>query len=329
MSEEITLFRGVNWNEIPDPFDKVVWEKLLSQFWQDTNFPISNDLNSWNKLTDSEQWLTMRVFVGLTLLDTLQNRVGAISLMPDSITDQEEAIYTNIAFMEAVHAKSYSTIIQTLASDKEIDRAFRWSEENDYLQNKARIVHKHYVGNDPLKRKVANTILESFLFYSGFFLPLWLNTQGKLTASADMIRFIIRDEAVHGMYVGYKFQKGFEKLSPAEQEEMEDWVYEFLQELYENELKYTEDLYDEHDLTEEVKTFLRYNGNKALQNMGFNDLFPKEECQVNPLILSSLSLDSENHDFFSSTGSYVMGTKESLSDDDFNAMMDDDEDDDW
>lgn len=323
------LFRGVNWNDIPDPFDKIVWEKLTSQFWVDTNFPISNDLNSWNNMTDSEKWLVMRVFTGLTLLDTLQGQVGAISLMADAITDHEEAVYTNIAFMESVHAKSYSTIFQTLANNKEIDRAFRWSEENEYLQNKANIVNDYYEGNDPLKRKVASTLLESFLFYSGFFLPLWLNTQGKLTASADMIRFIVRDESVHGMFIGYKFQKGFEKLSADEKEEMEDWTYELLQELYDNEVKYTEDLYDEHDLTEDVKAFLRYNANKALQNLGFNDLFSKEDTKVNPLILSSLSLDSETHDFFSSTGSYIIPTVEALSDDDFSAAFGDDDDDEF
>ena len=50
----------------------------------------------------------MRVFTGLTLLDTIQGTVGAVSLIPDAITPHEEAVYTNIAFMESVHAKSYS-----------------------------------------------------------------------------------------------------------------------------------------------------------------------------------------------------------------------------
>src|SRR3712207_7883304 len=82
---------------------------------------------SWNTLTPAEQQLTMRVFTGLTLLDTIQGTVGAISLIPDALTPHEEAVYTNIAFMESVHAKSYSQIFSTLASTPEIDDAFRWS----------------------------------------------------------------------------------------------------------------------------------------------------------------------------------------------------------
>ncbi|MBR7559407.1 ribonucleotide-diphosphate reductase subunit beta, partial [Mycobacterium tuberculosis] len=91
-----------------------------------------------------EKMLTMRVFTGLTLLDTIQGTVGAISLIPDAVTPHEEAVLTNIAFMESVHAKSYSSIFSTLTSTKEIDEAFRWSRENTYLQQKADIILSYY-----------------------------------------------------------------------------------------------------------------------------------------------------------------------------------------
>ena len=130
--------------------------------------------------------------------------MGAVSLIPDSLTTHEEAVYTNIAFMESVHAKSYSSIFSTLANTKQIDDAFRWSQENENLQRKAKIILDFYHGDDPLKKKVASTILESFLFYSGFYLPMYWSSHAKLTNTADLIRLIIRDEAVHGYYIGYK-----------------------------------------------------------------------------------------------------------------------------
>jgi ribonucleoside-diphosphate reductase beta chain len=116
--------------------------------------------------------------------------------------------------MESVHAKSYSSIFSTLCATTDIDDAFRWSEENVNLQRKAEIVLNYYHGDNPLKRKVASTLLESFLFYSGFYLPMYWSSRAKLTNTADLIRLIIRDEAVHGYYVGYKFQKGMELESP-------------------------------------------------------------------------------------------------------------------
>ena len=49
---------------------------------------------------------------------------------------------------------------------------------------------------------VASVFLESYLFYSGFFYPLYLAGQGKLTASGEIINLIIRDESIHGVFVG-------------------------------------------------------------------------------------------------------------------------------
>src|SRR5919112_1821018 len=283
---------AINWNRLQDEKDAEVWDRLVGNFWLPEKVPVSNDIPSWGTLTAQEKQLTMRVFTGLTLLDTIQGTVGAVSLIPDALTPHEEAVYTNIAFMESVHAKSYSSIFSTLASTKEIDEAFRWSVENPNLQKKAQIVMDYYQGDDPLKRKVASTLLESFLFYSGFYLPMYWSSRAKLTNTADLIRLIIRDEAVHGYYIGYKFQKGLEGLSEERKQEIKDYTFELLFELYEN-----------------VKKFLHYNANKALMNLGYEAMFPASVTDVNPAILSALSPNAdETHDFFSGSGSsYVIG----------------------
>jgi ribonucleoside-diphosphate reductase beta chain len=310
---------AINWNRIEDEKDVDVWNRLTNNFWLPEKIPLSNDIQSWNQLTPEEQQLTLRVFTGLTLLDTIQGTVGAVSLIPDSITPHEEAVYTNIAFMESVHAKSYSSIFSTLSNTKDIDEAFRWSTENENLQRKAQIVMDYYQGDDPLKRKVASVLLESFLFYSGFYLPMWFSSRARMTNTADLIRLIIRDEAVHGYYIGYKFQKGLEAATQERRDEIKDYAFNLVFELYENEVQYTQDLYDGVGLTEDVKKFLHYNANKALMNLGYEAIFPKDVCDVNPAILSALSPNAdENHDFFSGSGSsYVIGKAVNTEDDDW------------
>ena len=310
---------AINWNSIPDEKDLEVWDRLTGNFWLPEKVPVSNDLPSWKTLTEKEKETTMRVFTGLTLLDTIQGTVGAISLLPDSQTLHEEAVYTNIAFMESVHAKSYSNIFMTLASTPMINDAFRWSEENENLQKKAKIILSYYKGDDPLKKKVASTLLESFLFYSGFYLPMYFSSRAKLTNTADIIRLIIRDEAVHGYYIGYKFQQAYKRLDEERQAELKEYTFDLVYDLYDNEIDYTEDLYDDLGWTEDVKRFLRYNANKALNNLGFEGLFPADETRVSPAILSSLSPNAdENHDFFSGSGSsYVIGKAEDTTDDDW------------
>lgn len=319
MANTENLLQAINWNRIDDPKDLEVWNRVTNNFWLPEKVPVSNDIPSWATLTDEEQLLTMRVFTGLTLLDTIQATVGATSLIPDAITPHEEAVYTNFAFMEAVHAKSYSSIFSTLASTQEIDEAFRWSTENESLQRKARIIVDYYRGDDPLKRKVASVMLESFLFYSGFYLPMYWSSRAKLTNTADLIRLIIRDEAVHGYYIGYKFQKNIEHESAARKDELKDYTFGLLHDLYENELQYTHDLYDSVGLAEDCKRFLHYNANKALMNLGYEGMFASSETNVNPAIIAALSPNAdENHDFFSGSGSsYVIGKAESTEDDDW------------
>jgi ribonucleoside-diphosphate reductase beta chain len=313
------ITRPINWNKIEDPIDLEVWNRLTSNFWLPEKVPLANDVQSWSTLHPDEQTLTMRVFTGLTMLDTIQGTVGSVSIIGDSRTQHEEAVITNIAFMESVHAKSYSSVFSTLCSTSDIDEAFRWSEDNPFLQKKAEIVLNNYHGNDPLKKKIASTLLESFLFYSGFYLPMYWSSRAKLTNTADLIRLIIRDEAVHGYYIGYKFQQAYQECTEARKKELHDFAYSLLMELYDNEIKYTADLYDGIGLTEDVKKFLRYNANKALMNLGFDALFPKETTDVNPSILSALSPNSdENHDFFSGSGSsYVIAKHQATEDEDW------------
>ena len=206
-----------------------------------------------------------------------------------------------------------------LAGCAPVDGGSSSSEENPNLQRKAEIVMEYYRGDSPLKRKVASTLLESFLFYSGFYLPMYFSSHAKLTNTADLIRLIIRDEAVHGYYIGYKYQRGLVEETPERQEELKAYTYDLLDELYENEIAYTESLYDTVGWTEDVKKFLHYNANKALNNLGFEALFPKEMTDVSAAILSALSPNAdENHDFFSGSGSsYVIGKAVNTEDEDW------------
>ncbi|MDD8023314.1 MAG: class 1b ribonucleoside-diphosphate reductase subunit beta [Paracoccaceae bacterium] len=312
--------RAVNWNRMQDDKDLEIWNRLTSNFWLPEKVPLSNDIQSWSHLTENEQRLTIRVFTGLTLLDTIQNTVGAPALMADAITPHEEAVLSNIAFMEAVHARSYSSIFSTLCSTAEVDEAFRWSEENAQLQQKSRLILDEYdAAANPLHKKVASVFLESFLFYSGFYLPMHWSSRARLTNTADLIRLIIRDEAVHGYYIGYKFQRGMERLSVTERQQIKDFAFALIFDLYEIESRYAESLYDCVGLTEDVKQFLHYNANKALQNLGFESLFPDDLCRVNPAIMAALSPNAdENHDFFSGSGSsYVIGKAVATEDEDW------------
>ncbi|MDH5857312.1 class 1b ribonucleoside-diphosphate reductase subunit beta [Lampropedia aestuarii] len=313
------LTRAVNWNNIEDSMDLEMWNRVTSNFWLPEKVPLSNDIPAWATLSQQEKTATIRVFTGLTMLDTVQASIGAPRMIEDAVTQHEEAVFANFTFMEAVHARSYSSIFSTLCSSREIEEAFRWSEENEFLQQKAAIIKAAYQGDDSLKVKILSVLMESYLFYSGFFCPFRWASKGKLTNTADLIRLILRDEVCHGYYIGYKFKRAFAQQSPERQSELHAFTLQTLKTLMANEYRYAADLYDPLGWTEDVKQYMHYNANKALMNLGFEALYPKELCRVPPEILAALDPSSnENHDFFSGSGSsYVIGKAEVTADDDW------------
>lgn len=311
--------RPINWNRLQDDKDLEVWNRLTANFWLPEKVPLSNDLADWNQLSDIERTQTIRVFTGLTMLDTVQATVGEVSQIADGLTDHEQAVYTNIAFMQSVHARSYSSVFSTLTSTADIDDAYDWAVHNDVLQERVCAVMVHYFGTDALKRKVATTLLSSFLLYAGFYLPLYFAAHGRLTNTADMIRLILRDKAVHGYYSGYKLQCGLKTHGGDRTAEIEEFTFDLLDRLYHLELEYSLELYEPLGLYDEVATFVRYNANKALMNLGYPTRFSAAETDVNPKVLVALAPGAdENHDFFSGSGSsYVIGQAELTSDADW------------
>lgn len=318
-------FEAVNWNEPERDYTEMLWRQNTSQFWLDTEIPISKDLRSWEKLSDNEKHTYMRVLGGLTLLDTEQGNVGMPQIALHVKEKQKKAILIFQAAMEEIHAKSYSTIFTTVASSEMIYDTFDWVKEDRHLQYKTAKIDELYKGIKDgdsytlYQAMVASVFLESFLFYSGFFYPLFLAGQGKMVASGEIIKLIIRDESVHGVFVGLLAQEVFQQLDELEQATATEFVYDLLGDLYENELEYTEKLYDAIGLTHEVKKYIRYNANKALMNLGMDAHYPEEE--VNPVVLNGLRTETSTHDFFSTKGNgYQKGKVESLRDEDFDFL---------
>ncbi|EJR56648.1 hypothetical protein IIM_00580 [Bacillus cereus VD107] len=317
--------RAVNWNKKEDDFSLMFWKQNIAQFWTEEEIAVSSDKNTWAQLSKEEQVAYKRVLGGLTLLDTKQGGEGMPLVLVHLENLQAKSVLAFMGAMEEVHAKSYSHIFTTLATEEEIDGIFEWVDNHPLLEKKAGIITSYYrrlLKPEVTKKElymamVASVFLESYLFYSGFFYPLYLAGQGKLTASGEIINLIIRDESIHGVFVGILAQQIFAELSAEEQQEVQKETQELLMELYEIEMAYTEEIYTSIGLVEDVNRFVRYNANKGLMNLGLESKFEEEE--INPIVLNGLRTDTKNHDFFSVKGNgYVKATNvEKLSDDDF------------
>ena len=315
---------AANWAQKDDNFTQIFYEQNIRQFWLPEEISLNGDLLTWKSMSYQEKEVYKKALAGLTLLDTEQGNLGMPLIMNHVKGHQRKAVLNFMGMMEnAVHAKSYSNIFMTLASKEEIQDLFAWVEQNKYLQAKAQIITDLYreIKEDEdislYQAMTASVLLESFLFYSGFYYPLLCYGQGKLMQSGEIINLIIRDESIHGVYVGLLAQEIYNAQTEIKQLELKKWTDHLVTTLYHNEIQYTQDLYDQIGLTHDVKKFIRYNANKALQNLGFDPRFSEIE-DINPVVLNGLSTTSKSHDFFSMKGnSYKMAIIDSIKDEDF------------
>jgi ribonucleoside-diphosphate reductase beta chain len=317
---DLKPYEAVNWNRSQQELTKVFWDQQWKQIWFPEEIAVSKDIKQWNEFAYQDTY--KKVLGGLTLLDTIQTNIGMNEVARFSLDLQEKALFTVFASFEAIHAKSYSYIFTTLCNNNEIDAVFEWVQRNEYLQYKANRISSVYQSikeNDPVslwKAMFASVTLESFLFYSGFFFPLYLGGQGTLRNSAEVISLILRDESIHGVAVGYYAQQRFKEFTSEQREQLTVWAYEFLLDLYHNEISYTNDLYAETGLGPDVKSYVRYNANKALMNVGFEVMFPDEE--VNPIVMNGIRNEGSTYDFFSQKGAtYAVAKVAPITDDTF------------
>ncbi|MCD0156688.1 ribonucleotide-diphosphate reductase subunit beta [Deinococcus sp. 6GRE01] len=316
-----TPFTATNWSEPEDSFSVTFYEKYTSQLWFPEEIPLSNDAIVWKSLTDAERWTYMHASAGLNALDTLQGEVGMPALrglVPGHI---RKATLQFQGMMEDIHARSYSLMNKTFLSTTEERAVFAWVESQPQLQFKIAFIQDVFADPDTSdfglwRKMVVSCMLETALFYSGFYYPLLMAGQGRMVSAGEIFNLIILDEAVHGVYVALLAQERFEALSEAQQAEALAWFDGALDTLYRNELAYTDTLYAGVGLTEDVGRFIRFNFNVLADNLALPRRFPDED--INPVVLNGIRTRGTTHDFFSAKGSsYAKLNVEPLADEDF------------
>lgn len=321
-------FGATNWSSPEDSFSVTFYDKYRSQLWFPEEIPLTNDALAWRSLSGDERRAYTRASAGLNALDTLQGEVGMAALRACIGGHVRKAVLQFQGMMEDVHARSYSLMNKTFLTGQEEREVFRWVETQPELQAKISFVQGVFENPDESalgvwQKLVVSCLLETALFYSGFFYPLYLAGQGKMVSAGEIFNLIILDEAVHGVYVAMLAAERFETLTAPEKDAALAWYEEALTFLYENELRYSAYLYDRLELTAEVGAFVRFNFNVLADNLGLPRRFPDEE--IHPVVRNGIKTHGTTHDFFSAKGnSYTKIAVEPLTDADVAALWGED-----
>lgn len=176
---------------------------MLNNSWFPEEVNMTNDKRDYlDGLTPEEKIGYDRALAQLIFMDSLQTNNLIDNVNPYITSPEINLILVRQAFEEALHSQSYAVMVESIsANTDEIYEMWRsdarLKAKNDYIAKVYEDLALNPNESALLKAMFANQILEGIYFYSGFTFFYTLAKSGKMLASAQMIRFIQRDEITH------------------------------------------------------------------------------------------------------------------------------------
>jgi ribonucleoside-diphosphate reductase beta chain len=179
-----------------------LWEVMLNNTWFPKEVDMTRDANDYKNLTDGEKTAYDKALSQLIFMDSLQTNNLIDNVNPYITAPEINLILVRQSFEEALHSQSYAVMVDSISQNSaEIYDLWRrdvmLKSKNDAIAVKYEMLTENPTDENFLKACFANQILEGIYFYSGFAYIYTLARAGKMLGSAQMIRFIQRDEVTH------------------------------------------------------------------------------------------------------------------------------------
>lgn len=301
----------INLNSVRYAWGPKLYRVMMSNFWIPEKIDLSMDVVQYESLSDAERRAYNGILSFLVFLDSLQT--NNLPNIGDYITAPEVSMLVRIQdFQEVVHAQSYAYLIETVIpkSDKMAVYDFWRSDETLYKRNEYIASIYQYLVDNPEDTKalwrviVANYLLEGLYFYNGFAFFYNLASRDRCIATADMIRYINRDEFSHCVL----FENIMNEMRNENPEIYDESViYDMMREAVEQEITWTNHIVGSSILgitPLSTEAYTKFLANKRLGALGLNPLYP--DFLENPYSHLSQMADEEGMasikaNFFEST----------------------------
>jgi ribonucleoside-diphosphate reductase beta chain len=189
-------------NDIKYQWAYNLWEVMLNNTWFPKEVDMTRDANDYRTLTPMEKAAYDKALAQLIFMDSLQTNNLIDNINPYVTSPEINLILVRQAYEEALHSQSYAVMVDSISQNSE--EIYELWRRDMMLKQKNDAIAQVYLdlAKDPsergfVKAAFANQILEGLYFYSGFAYIYTLARSGKMLGSAQMIRFIQRDEVTH------------------------------------------------------------------------------------------------------------------------------------
>jgi len=262
-----------------------LWDMMLNNTWFPKEVDLTGDVRDYKQLTPSEKNAYDKALSQLIFMDSLQTNNLIDNVNPYITSPEINLILVRQAFEEALHSQSYAVMVDSISqnSDEIYDM---WRQDatlkgkNDYIAS----VYDELADGEPsdtdmVKAMFANQILEGIYFYSGFTFFYTLARSGKMLGSAQMIRFIQRDEVTHLLI----FQNMINVIRRERPElftkELIDEVYEMFKKAVDLEISWGKYITEGNilGLTDTIiEDYIQHLADKRLTAVGLDKMYNKE-----------------------------------------------------
>jgi len=257
---------------------------MLNNTWFPKEVDMTRDVNDYKNLTDMEKSAYDKALSQLIFMDSLQTNNLIDNVNPYITSPEINLILVRQSFEEALHSQSYAVMVDSISTNSE--EIYELWRSDVMLKTKNDAIFRTYsrLASDPtdenfIKACFANQILEGIYFYSGFAYIYTLARSGKMLGSAQMIRFIQRDEVTHLILFQNLINTLKKERADLFTKELIADVVEMFKEAVELEIKWGKYITQGQilGLTDDiVEQYIQYLADDRLSSVGFTKIYNVE-----------------------------------------------------
>jgi ribonucleoside-diphosphate reductase beta chain len=190
----------MNMSRIRYPWAIEIYDRMEANTWFPKSIPLGDDRQCYREqLNERERNAYDKALAFVSNLDGIQFN-NLIHNIGSHITAPEVSLaIARQAAEEGVHVRSYQFMVEAVSMNPEdvymmFQRDGMLARKNDFIMSSSRVLSDDPTPANFARAIVGNVILEGIYFYSAFLTFYVLARNNKMLGSADMIRYINRDE---------------------------------------------------------------------------------------------------------------------------------------
>jgi len=265
--------------------------------WLPEEVPLGDDVRDWQKnLSLEEKNLLTHIFRFFTQADVEVNNCYLRHYTTVFKPTEVLMMMTAFASMETVHIAAYSHLLDTIGMPETEYSAFlkykEMKDKYDYMQG----------FNVKSKRDIAKTVAvfsaftEGLQLFASFAILLNFPRQNKMKGMGQIVTWSVRDETLHCNSMIRLFNEFIKENPEIWDEKLKKEIYESCRTIVSHEDAFIDLAFQMGPLkgltAEEVKQYIRWIGNRRLQQLGLESIY---DVKTNPLTWLDTMLNAVEH----------------------------------